>query len=264
METNYCREILKQELSDRKRKNSMYSLRAFARDLGIGSTSLSDALANKRKISKRNIQKIANKLALTPAQVDLIINETKENYVKNGEEVERLQVEEDTFRLISDWYYLAILNLSKISDNQSDHKWVANRLGISELEAENAISRLLRIGLLKISDNKLIRTSLPISTTRNIPSSAIQKHHKNNLELAEKSLEQDNVHVREFSSVTMAINLEKLPEAKEILMKAKRKVSKLLESGDPKEVYVLSFQVFPLTRSFELDTNFDQVKKFPE
>ncbi|HLE09860.1 MAG: hypothetical protein A2504_10915 [Bdellovibrionales bacterium RIFOXYD12_FULL_39_22] len=251
METNYCREILRQELSDRKRKNSMYSLRAFARDLGIGSTSLSDALANKRRISKRNIQKIANKLALTPSQVDVIMNETKENYNRNDAELERLQMEEDTFRLIADWYYLAILNLAKLADNQADKGWVAARLAISEIEAETAMARLLRIGLLEIRENKLVRTSLPISTTRNIPSTAIQKHHKDNLELAAKSLERDDVNIREFSSVTMAVNLERLAEAKEILMKAKRKVSKILESNDPRAVYVLSFQLFPLAKQEE-------------
>ena len=81
-----------------------------------------------------------------------------------------------------------------------------------------------------------------------IPSAAIRKHHSQNLSLAEQSLHRDSVEHREFGSVTMAVNPEKLAQAKAILLKTRKKISDLLEMGELSEVYTLSFQLFPLTK----------------
>ena len=54
--------LLKDELQKRKEKNRSYSLRAFARDLGIGATSLSDLFNGKRKLSPKNVTKVMDKL----------------------------------------------------------------------------------------------------------------------------------------------------------------------------------------------------------
>jgi hypothetical protein len=248
MENNYCGQILNRELSERKAKNSYYSLRAFARDLGIGSTSLSDVLANKRSLSKTNIEKVSDKLGLSPIDIDLMLGETKGRTAREDlEEKQRLQLEEDTFRLIADWYHLAILSLAKIPGSLADPCWLSERLGITVSEAELALNTLKRLGFIEIKRGKIYRTTVSLSTTRDIPSSAIRKYHRSNLRLAEDSLEQVNVELREFSSMTMAIDPDKLPQAKDILMRTKRRISKLLESGKAKEVYTLTFQLFPVT-----------------
>ena len=246
---NYCREVLKQEFTRRKDRNSMYSLRAFARDLEIGSTSLSDVLSCKRKLSKNNILKISKILSFSPEQESLILEELKGATKKTNDEIQRLQVAEDTFRLISDWYYLAILNLSKIKSNQGNKEWVARRLGITEIEAQTALELLIRMKFIEIKNNKIIRTSLPLSTTRDVPSLAIRKHHRENLRLAEISMDLENVHLREFSSITMPVDMKNLEKAKDFLMKVKRKVAKILDNENATEVYTLSFQLFPLTKN---------------
>ncbi len=247
---SYCMAILKKELELRKSKNSMYSMRAFARDLEIGSTSLSDILANKRKISKKNLIKIENKLSLSPLQVKTISDEIRGDKC-NGEEIIKLQMEEDTFRLIADWHYLAILNLANIKNSQADPYWISQRLGITIENAIEALERLQRLKMISVQKGKLIRIKGPLTTTREISSTAIKKHHKDNLNLAYESLEKDNISLREFSSTTMSIDIKNLPKAKELLMKTKRKVANLLETDDPNQVYVLSFQLFPLTKSGE-------------
>ena len=103
-----CQKILLNELNIRKEKNAMYSLRAFARDLEIGSTSLSDVLSGKRLLSKKNLEKISETLSLSPLEIEFLKGELKGNYTaRSAIEVERLQLEEDSFRLIADWYYFA-------------------------------------------------------------------------------------------------------------------------------------------------------------
>jgi len=248
MDTSYCKELLSREFDRRRYRNPMYSLRAFSRDLGIGSTSLSDLLACKRKLSRKNLQKIAKKLALSPKEENALLLEGKGTKKPTIAEIETIQLAEDTFRLISEWHYIAILNLAKIKNNQASAKWIATRLGISEEEAQTAIATLQRMKFIEIQNNKLVRTALSLSTTRDIPSAAIKKYHHETLDLAQDALDKIDINLREFSAITMAIDLNQLEKAKDILMSTKRKISKLLEGGNPTEIYTLSFQLFPLTK----------------
>jgi uncharacterized protein (TIGR02147 family) len=238
---------LLQELTKRQTRNSAYSIRAFARDLGVGVTSLSDVLAGKRSLSKTNVEKVMERLLISPIEKEQVWAHYKEN-ASRTEIDDRTLLDEDTFRLIADWHYLAILNLAKLKENSVKPSWVAERLNISVEEADAALERLFRLQLIKKVRNRMERTVKPLTTSNEIPSAAIRKHHSQNLRLAEESMHRDPVPRREFGSITMAVNPEKLPQAKELLLKTRKKIAGLLEEGDLSEVYTLSFQLFPLTK----------------
>lgn len=70
--------------------------------------------------------------------------------------------------------------------------------------------------------------------------------HKENLKLAEKHLI-TNFDLSDYSSMTMAIDCELLPEAKELILNFRRQLMRFLESGKKTEVYKLNIQLFPLT-----------------
>ena len=57
-------DILKAELEKRQRANARYSLRAFARDLGVSPSNLSEILQRKAGLSRIKAQEIAKKLNL--------------------------------------------------------------------------------------------------------------------------------------------------------------------------------------------------------
>jgi uncharacterized protein (TIGR02147 family) len=240
--------ILMEELAKRQTRNSSYSLRAFARDLGIGATTLSDVLADKRNLSKTNLHKVMETLLVSPAEKETLWNHYKAYVNRPQLEDDRKTLDEDTFRLIADWHYLAILNLAKMKECEAEPAWIATRLGIKAEEAEEALERLFRLELVKKNRNRLFRTSKPLTTSTEIPSAAIRKHHTQNLRLAEESMNRDPVPMREISSVTMPVNLEKLPQIKEMLLKTRKKIAALLEDDNASEVYTLSFQLFPLTK----------------
>jgi uncharacterized protein (TIGR02147 family) len=243
---DYGRQILTEEFKNRRARNSAYSLRAFSRDLGIGVTSLSDFFADKRQLSKSSMKRVAEALKLSDQQRDFFLSDRTKPFTKK--EAEQMLLEEDQFRLIADWYYFAVLNLARIKENKSDPAWIAKRLGISIDEAREALLRLQRMNFLKIEGRRMVRTTQTLATTRDIPSSAIRKHHTHALRLAENSLLNDPVDLREFSSTTIAINPAKLKQAKEVLLKTKLKLTDLLSDANPSEVYMLSFQLFPLSK----------------
>ena len=243
--TKETRELLLIELNRRRNRNALYSLRAFARDLGIGVGSLSEVLSHKREFSRKNLAKILQHLEITQEQRNILLKK-RSRILKTPEEKYQLLLE-DQFKLISDWYYLGILNLAKLKSNKAQPKWIAQRLNIQLYQCIEALERLQRLGLLKIEKNKLIRTSQPLTTSNDLPSIAIRKHHSQNLELAEKSLYRDPVHLREFGSVTMPLNLKNLPKLKNLLLKTRKKAADLVEDSQADQVYTLSFQLFPLT-----------------
>jgi len=245
------REYLLHQLLRRKAANSNYSLRAFARDLNISVTALSDVLAKKRHLSKKNALKVADKLGLSPEETKHFVSQSSQLTNDSVDKTEYLQIQEDVFRLMSDWYYFAILNLVTISSNRADSKWIAKRLGISVLEAKSAVSCLKRLGYLAIDKGKLVRTANPIKTTHDVPSSALRSYHKQNLKLAEQSIDRDPVALRDFTSVTLATDPSKLKDAKTLLQRFRVTLTKALQSEHPTQVYTLSLQLFPVSLSID-------------
>lgn len=240
------KETLLAELDKRRSRNSLYSLRAFARDLGLGLGSLSEVLSGKRDLSKKNLMKVLQSLDLDPEQRAALTSSDQNPKTQTPAELHQLLLE-DEFKLIADWYYLAILNLAKLKTNKADPAWISERLALEPYLAIEALERLQRLGLLKIERNKLIRTAKPLTTSSDLPSTAIRKHHSQNLILAEKAIHNVPVELREFGSVTMSVNLKNLPKVKELLLKTRKKAALLLEEGTTNEVYTLSFQLFPVT-----------------
>lgn len=237
--------VLLNELSLRRRRNALYSMRAFARDLNLGVGSLSEVLSGKRELSKNNLLKVLQNVDLPPESRNVLLKRDPPK-PPTPEDVHRLLLD-DQFKLISDWYYIAILNLAKLKTNKASAQWISKRLNIEPYQSLEALERLQRLNLLKIEKNRLIRTSQPLTTSSDLPSTAIRKHHAQNLALAEKSLQRDPVHLREFGSVTMPVNLKNLPKLKAFLLKTRKKAADLVEDNTATEVYTLSFQLFPLT-----------------
>ncbi len=237
--------VLLNELRLRRSRNTLYSMRAFARDLNLGVGSLSEVLSGKRELSKSNLLKVLQNIEL-PSELKNGLLKKETIKPATSEDVRHLLLD-DQFRLISDWYYIAILNLAKLRMNKSDPKWISKRLNIELYQAIEALERLQRLGLLKIAKQRLVRTAQPLTTSSDLPSTAIRKHHAQNLQLAEKSLHRDPLGLREFASVTMPVNLKNLPKLKDLLLKTRKKAADLLEDSHATEVYTLSFQLFPLT-----------------
>ncbi len=243
-EAHYCLGVIQREYLKRKSKNPAYSLRAFSNFLGIGIASLSSFLAGKRTLSKKNMMKIADKLSLPPLEQQLFVNEA--NKKSSAIDIERLQLQQDAFHLISDWYHYAILELCAIKSHKNSPSWVAAKLGISELEATLAIDRLVKMGLLKKRGASFYRETPPLTTKTDIPDRAIRSRHLQILDLAKLSLERDPIDKRHFWETTFALSPEKYEQAKKMIIASSRKIVKLLESGEPKEVYSLSINLFPL------------------
>lgn len=238
-----CREVVYSEFLKRRARNSSYSLRSFARSLGLSPSAVSELFNRKRTLSLRNRRKICEKLALDPSRSEGILTGAQTD---DSDHQFRL-LREDEFALIADWYHFAILSLSEIGGVPFDPKIIADRLGISAFESRGALERLSRLGLIVHSKRGVLtRTDRPVRTSTDVASGALKRHHEQNLSLAEKALRETPVESRDITSITMAIDPKRLPEAKELIKAFRRKMSNFLESGNRSSIYVLAVQLFPV------------------
>lgn len=236
--------LLEEAFKARREKNPSYSLRAFSRSIGISVTTLSKVLRYQRTLSPKNIRKLASFLELSPFETEALFP-NKFKPAKNATSQERL-LAEDEFKVISDWFYFAILNLAQTTKCRADAPWVAKRLGISSLEAHSAILRLERMGFLERKAGRLHRTVNPMRTTSGVPNTAIKKLHRQQLELARQAIYRVPLDKQDITSVTIAIDPAKIGVAKKKIEDFRNYLADLLEEGEKKEVYLLSVQLFPL------------------
>ena len=120
--------VLQMKLTEFQLKNTAFSLRAFSNRLGMSPGAISQILNGKRSVSKKIAQKICDKLLLDPQEKSEIVGlfpEIKKEILNNTAlEPNYLQLQSDQFRVISDWYYLAILSLIKIRGFKKKPKWI--------------------------------------------------------------------------------------------------------------------------------------------
>ncbi len=238
-------ELLQSELTLRQGKNQNYSLRAYAKYLGISPTSLSMVLNGKRALSKKALESLLPKLNIPIKMQASFLQQT--NGYANREFVE---IELQKLRLVSDWYYFAILSLMELPVFKDDVAWISKRLNIKVWQAKQAMSTLEQLGLAyRNKSGKWIPDSTNYKSPDQISSESIKMSHVQALELARYSLEHDCIDDRNFSAMTMAIDTSLIPEANIKIKNFRRKLCHFLESSSNKnQVYRLAIQLFPLSR----------------
>lgn len=245
------REFMMQDFVDRKSQNPMYSMRAYARDLGVSTGLVSQVFSGKRKISLKMGEKIARQMRLQPAAKRLFLSSLVTGLGRNEADIlddNVFLVSNDHYHLIADWYHWAILSLARLDNAQGDVHWIASRLGITACEAELAVARLRRLKLVQVTGSKLVRTGHKLLTPPDVPSSAAKKSHRQTLEQTIECLTTVPLDRREISSTTVATSPEKIAYAKVLMREFADTISHYLEDGPKTEVYNVNLQLVPVTK----------------
>lgn len=245
-------------LTEKVKKNPQFSLRAFARLVDISPAVLSRVLSGKRKLTFNVAVRIADALMLGPYERETLysffINNEIQNSLKSDRHEKELSI--DCFNAMKEWYHYGITQLLFIDTFKEEPKWIAKMLSITELEAKLAIERLLRLEILERDEaGKLFRTATHLSTTTDIASAGIRHFQKQILEKSIESLENDSLNERDITSITMAINEDRIQEAKVEIKKFRMKMSEFLSEGKKTRVYNLGVHLIPLSKSIDGDIN---------
>ncbi len=239
---------LQKQFTDICKRNSRYSLRAFAKNLEIDPSSLSQILSGKRKVSKKIILTFCEKLSATPKDLKrfgLIVN--------NSQADEKFyQLGLDKFSVISEWYHYAILELTYVSGFKADFKWIARKLSITVDEAKTAIERLKRLELILEENGSFIKSSKMLTNDGIINSSAAHKELQRQIvSKALLAIDECPTEFKDITSITMAIDTENIEKAKKLIAKFRRELCALLEDGEQTVVYNLGIQLYPISTTSE-------------
>ncbi len=242
-------DFLNAEYRKRKERNPNYSLRSFAKWLNISPAQLSQMMAGKRNITLKTLKKINDRLDLSPTNSQELINTLlrQKKLISPLSEKKVTQIREDQFLLISDWYHLAILSLTKTKGAKADPRWVARRLGIKFEEAHQAMQRLERLELLQTKPF-FKQIGDPFEIASEIPSAAIRKYHKQNLALSIEKIETVDVALRQFQSISVALNPSVIKKLKKEIDEFLNRASEICEGTQGLEVYNVNVQLFPVTQ----------------
>jgi uncharacterized protein (TIGR02147 family) len=253
------KQLLAQKYEERCERNSRYSMRAFARDLGLSASGLSQILSGRQGLSRASADKIGKRLGLTAQEISYYCDLVESQHGR-GEKSRRLAevrlrkydtsattLQLDAFKVISDWYHFAILELTTLEGFQSSHSWMAKALGIQVKVLDAAVARLMKLDLLEKVDGRYRQTVTVMATPSGIPSDALKKFHRQLIEKALQALIAQTVDERDITSTVLSIRSADLPRAKTLLKELRRTfVAKMEDVPEKNRLYCLSIQFFNL------------------
>lgn len=243
---------LKEGLVLRQQSNPRYSLRAFARDLSVDSSTLSQILNGKRPIPAKIAKDVARKLELDAKETTLFVesinrSQTSIDSIKIAPLDKRFMLDDSYFKVIAEWEHYAVLDLYDLEDFRPTTEYIERKLNLTESRTLQVLSNLEVCGLLVKTKSGYKKAHPDIRTTEDSRGEALNQAHLEELELAKIKLKEIEKEFRDFSSSTYAIDPEKMDEAKTIIREFRQKMGALLKSGEKKEVYMLAIQFYPLT-----------------
>lgn len=248
-------QLLQRKFLDLKTKNPSFSLRALAAKLEMQPAATNEILKGQRRVSRKIAEKIADKLMLDPSErtdllkdFPLVLKRNTKDQKNRDKDLEVLKLNADQFELISDWIHFAILSLIRLKDFKSEISWMANRLGVTELDVRKSIIKLQSLNLIHIDEKGFMtRTPHPIRTTDDIKDLSLQRMHMNDMDMAKKKVQEIRVDQRDFTNYTFPANPKTLARAKEVIRKAQDDLEDLMNDEDAAEVYRVCMYLFPLT-----------------
>lgn len=257
-------EYLEQELSQRKMRRPSYSLRAFARDIGMSPSTLSELFNQKVGLSREKALHIARKMKLDDAHqnhfCDLIQarharkeTDRSEAKIRSRARVRSLQnqLSQDQFRTLADWYHLAALELIDMNAVYGVPAKMAKALGITIAEAGPALERLERQGLVRYNEvaDRYEASSSSTTVGDGEASEAVRKFHLDLMDKAKEALVRLPVEKREFQSTVMSLRSEDEAEFKKDLNKMMTAlIDKYYHKTGKDRLFAVCHQMFPLMK----------------
>jgi predicted transcriptional regulator len=225
--------LLQSLVSVRETTLRLKSQRAWARKLGMPASKWHDLLKGKRLLSAFYANRISEGLKLSEEEKTRLFRfiTTKSRRTPG---VHQLTLRE--YDLVYSWEHYALLNLLKTKDAQSNPDWISERLGLPVTRTQEVLNDLFRAGMLEYEGDNLRRTRQKLTTSVDVPNERLRQALGKNLEKAAHQLKSVPVQWRDFSSITMPID------------EFRRRVSQVLEQGEPSEVFQLNIQLYPVTQ----------------
>lgn len=246
---------------NRVSRNPSYSMRAFARDLGLATSTLTEIMKGKYGLSYDRAFKVAERMHLNETQSQhfaelFTMQFSRSEKAKKQARTSVLSrttqayqdLQEDAFRTISDWHHLALLELLEMEHHSYETAHLlAERLELPQDLLMESLQRLERLNLIVTKKDRLVTTGDFTTVGNGRASEAIRHFHKQVLSRAQAALESQSVDEREFSSTVFSVSRDDVGAAKKVLQNFRREfATRFSKSKSPDDVFCLGIQFFSL------------------
>ncbi len=261
------RAYLRAYYASEKNRRSSFSYRYFARRAGQASPNfLKLVIDGKRNLGKESISAFATALELDPDEANFFADLVAFNQATTQEEKNRYfskiaassnfrkagRIEGELFEYLSHWHIPVIRELTARKDFRDDPKWIAVQLrpAISVREAAHAMKILLRLGLIRRTDDGRIERGEPSLTTEHeVQSVGVVNYHVEMLNRAMEALNSVAQAERDVSALTVCIKASTVPEIKKRIHAFKEELLALCDAdNNPEVVFQIGIQCFPLSK----------------
>lgn len=171
-------ERLRAEFESRRKANPRYSMRAFAAFLATDHAVISQIFQGKRRPPVNRIQEWARKLGMEREETMAYVTAS---HVPEREVLERQEQlrhwAAEALSIVTDRIHFDILRLMRTASFQADVRWIAGQTGASVDAVNLAVSRLLRLRLLEMTESGewRDRTNPPATTEREFRKAAMAR-----------------------------------------------------------------------------------------
>jgi uncharacterized protein (TIGR02147 family) len=248
-------------------------MNSFARDLGISKSLLSLIFSGDRGITMRLAVQISMALDLTESQSKALMLSVVQASSKNAKISKKVRarltqelsvnkdeheplvfttVDIEQFKAMSNWYHFALLNLTRVEGFKHDPIWIAKQLGISTLEARDALERLISLGFLKLVDEKIQNTVGDIQIKPRKSELAIRNFHEQMINKAKDELKKTSpkhYSQRLINGVTLVCGQNQIELIKDKIDKFQDEILSLAGASAGECLYQMNVQFFPLTNT---------------
>ena len=246
---------------DRRKKNPQYSLRAFARDLGMSHTLLSLIFSGQRSLSPKQAVKVAVALKMSHQDTERLVSgtlglKTTTKSVVSGGVTSVMTVEIEKFRFMSSWLHFALLEMVPLKTFRYVPSVLAKQFSVTSIEVRTAFERLLNLGLIQeVSKGRYQKLKRQFVLTTDASHASVRAYHEGVMNLVLKELNKTAIQdfkrryigagVVAIRDVDLHRAIEELKEFKSNFLK---KYADLDVKREAAQVFQVNVQLFALSQ----------------
>jgi uncharacterized protein (TIGR02147 family) len=235
-------------------------MRAFARDMSISPSRLSEVMNGKGDLSKDKAVVVTKKLRMSPSRasnfLDLIDgvsaplpeqrDAARSRVSKRAETHANFRdLSTDDFKHISDPLYLTVWCFMQLPKFDGSPATICAQLKINGIVVFDILRRLESLNLIRRDGAKWIGLPVDFTTAGKIPSSVVRDFHKELSSLGQKSIQEQTINTRVLDSIVIPFNSTRLGEIHQRITAFSQSLMK--DFGDEStadSVYGMSLQFF--------------------
>jgi len=203
-----------------------YSLRDLSKEIGYSIQQISDVRRGRRSLKSDFSERVKT---LTDRKPE-----------------DQTPLTPDQMSATRDIVHYHIMSLSQVKGQRADPQWIAARLGISVEAAAAAFERLLRLGLIQVTNGRYEQTHASFTTSRTATTAFMRQRYLEHSRRAFRAFDEEPREQRSFQARTFAIPCDRVETATAIIRRCLIELDEL-ESAESDRVYTCFVQLFPVS-----------------